>query len=273
MNRFPVSAGSRLRGICAALASLVFPAPCRICARMLDTGSRIPFCRACLATLTQELAQPQCARCGRPIVSTAVTEGASPPQCHLCRLGAYDFDFVRSFGAYSPAMARAILLLKYTEITPLGGWFANHLVKLAEHHTPGFAADVVVPVPLHPSRLRERGYNQAELIARPLARHLGIPFRSYLLVRTRPRPDKIRLTHRERWETVRGAYAMHQRAKVDKLCVLLVDDVFTTGATLDACSRALRGAGAVRVAGITVARALPSSLALDAAATVQDPKE
>ncbi len=258
MDRFQVSVRSQLRGICAALASLVFPAPCRICARMLDTGSRIPFCQACLATLTQELSQPQCARCGRPIVSTAVTEAASPPQCHLCRLGAYDFDFVRSFGAYSPAMARAILLLKYTEITPLGGWFAKHLVKLAEHHTPGFAADVVVPVPLHPSRLRERGYNQAELIARPLARHLGIPFRS---------------THRERWETVRGAYAMHQRAKVDKLCVLLVDDVFTTGATLDACSRALRGAGAVRVAGITVARALPSSLALDAAATVQDPEE
>jgi len=66
----------------------------------------------------------------------------------------------------------------------------------------GFAADAVVPVPLHPSRLRERGYNQAELIARPLARLLGIPFRAYLLVRTRPRPDKVRLTRRERWETV-----------------------------------------------------------------------
>jgi ComF family protein len=256
-----------------ALASLVFPAPCRICARMLDTGNRIPFCRACIGALTETLPEPQCARCGRPIVSNAVTEGVAPPQCHLCRLGAYDFDFVRSFGAYSPSMARAILMLKYGEITPLGEWFANQLAKVAKGRLEAFAADVVVPVPLHPSRLRERGYNQAELIARPLARLLGIPFRSYLLVRTRPRPDKVRLTRRERWETVRGAYAMHHGAKVDKIRVLLVDDVFTTGATLDACSRALRGAGAVRVAGMTVARALPSSMALDADVRYRDQAE
>jgi ComF family protein len=240
---------------------------------MLDTGSRIPFCHACVASLRQTLPQPQCSRCGRPIISGAVVEGASPPLCHLCRVGAYDFDFARSFGAYSPSMARAILMLKYGEITPLGGWFANHLAKLAERSAEEFAADVVVPVPLHPSRLRERGYNQAEVIARPLARRLRIPFRSYLLVRTRPRPDKVRLTRRERWETVRGAYAMHQLAKVDKMRVLLVDDVFTTGATLDACSRALRGAGAVRVAGLTVARALPSSVALDVPVAYQDQAE
>ena len=121
MDRVPVSMRSQLRGVCEALASVVFPAPCRICARMLDTGTRIPFCRECVASLTQTLPEPQCARCGRPIVSSAVAEGASPPLCHLCRLGAYDFDFVRSFGAYSPSMARAILLLKYGEVTPLGG--------------------------------------------------------------------------------------------------------------------------------------------------------
>jgi ComF family protein len=117
----------------------------------------------------------------------------------------------------------------------------------------------VVPVPLHAARFRERGYNQAELIARPLARLLRLPFRSYLLVRTKPRPDKLKLTIRERWRTVRGAYSTRARARVDKLRVLLVDDVFTTGATLDACSRALRKAGALRVAGLTVARVLPPS--------------
>src|SRR5260370_10124893 len=142
------------------MASLVLPAACRICSSMLDTGNRIPFCRACITKLTEALPEPHCARCGRPIVSSAVTGGVSAPQCHLCRLGAYDFDFVRSFGAYSASMARAVLMLKYGEITPLGGWFATHLAEMAKLSVEAFAADLVVPVPLHPSRLLERGDNQ-----------------------------------------------------------------------------------------------------------------
>ena len=115
-------------------------------------------------------------------------------------------------------------------------------------------------MPLHATRLRERGFNQAELIARPLAKRLGLPLRSYLLVRTRPRPEKLKLTRQERWRTVRGAYAMRSEAKIDKLRVLLVDDVFTTGATLDACARALRKAGAGRIVAVTVARVTPEWL-------------
>ncbi len=141
---------------------------------------------------------------------------------------------------------------------------------MVERDTTAFTADAIVPVPLDSGRLRERGYNQAELIARPLARMLGIPFRSYLLVRTHPRPNKLRLTRRERWETVRGAYATHKEAEVDKLRILLVDDVFTTGATLDACSKALRRAGAIRVVGLTVARALPQLINAEAAMSYQD---
>jgi ComF family protein len=175
----------------------------------------------------------------------------------------YAFDFARSFGVYSPRMSRAILLLKYGKVTPLGAWFSRHLFGLIDRRRQEFTADIVVPVPLDQGRLRERGYNQAELIAKPLARLLGIPFRSYLLVRTRARPNQLRLTLRERWETVRGAYATHKSAQVDKLRVLLVDDVFTTGATLDACSRALKRAGAARVVGLTVARAMPFSPVLD----------
>ena len=144
-------------------------------------------------------------------------------------------------------MARAIILLKYHAVFPLGGWFARRLQEVVEQHRETYAADVVVPVPVHPSRLKERGYNHAELIARPLALQLNLPFRSYLLVRTRPRPDKLRLTMRERWRTVRGAYAIREGTRVDNLRVLLVDDVLTTGATLDACSRALRRAGAATV--------------------------
>jgi predicted amidophosphoribosyltransferase len=147
-------------------------------------------------------------------------------------------------------MAAAIILLKYQEILSLARWFAKRLLETAEQNREICTADVVVPVPAHAVRLKE-------LIARPFTRSFGLPCRSYLLVRTKPRPEKLRLTVRERWRTVRGAYAIRQGARVDKLRVLLVDDVSATGATLDACSRALRRAGASNVIALTVARAVP----------------
>jgi predicted amidophosphoribosyltransferase len=125
-----------------------------------------------MAALAQTLREPLCAQCGRPIVSTAVAEAISRPQCHLCRNQVYHFDLARSFGAYTPRMARAILLLKYENVASLGSWFARCLAALVECQPMIFAADAVVPVPLDVGRLRERGYNQAELIAKPLARLL-----------------------------------------------------------------------------------------------------
>jgi ComF family protein len=206
---------------------------------------------------------PLCSRCGRPFVSPAATLGATQALCHGCRRSLYDFDFARSYGPYSQWMSRAIVLLKYERVTPLAGWFAERLLPLAREYNSQDSADILVPVPLHSARLKERGYNQAELIARALAKKLGLPCRPCLLVRTRPRPDKLRLTLRERWHSVRNAFDMQRGARVDKLRVILLDDVLTTGATLDACSRALRAAGAARVAAFTVARAMPRSQGLE----------
>lgn len=242
--------------MCGAVVSVFFPAPCRLCGELLDTATRIPICRTCLASL-RPLSGPCCSRCGRPFASTVAVELQGLPLCHLCRRSLYDFDFARSYGAYTPAMAGAIMLLKYQGVTPLAAWFAAGLQSTFDGHREMCLADVVVPVPAHALRLRERGYNHAELIAKPLARWLGLPCRSYLLVRTRPRPDKLRLTQRERWRSVRGVYTIRQGLRVDNLRVLLVDDVLTTGATLDACSRALRKAGAAKVVALTVARAIP----------------
>jgi ComF family protein len=198
-----------------------------------------------------------CQRCGRPFIS-AVTVQVEQPLCHLCRRNVYHFDVARSYAPYDDNMVRAVILLKYHALRPLGTWFAERLVEMVAANPEAFAADEIVPVPLHESRLRERGYNQVELFAKPLAKRLGLPLRKYLLVRTKPRPEKLKLTRRERWLTVRGAYAMRQAARIDKVRVLLVDDVFTTGATLDACARALREAGAERVAGLTLARVAPA---------------
>lgn len=193
-------------------------------------------------------------RCGRPYPGGGATATAQW-QCHLCRRSVYDFDKARAFTPYDEHAAKAIILLKYYAVTPLANWFAEGLAELVIAQK--IEADVVVPVPLHRARQRERGHNQAELIARPLAKRLGLPLLPALLVRHKPRPEKHRLTRKERWTSVRGAYAAREGANVDKLRVLLLDDVFTTGATLDACSRALRKAGAVGVIGVTVARVVP----------------
>jgi ComF family protein len=112
----------------------------------------------------------------------------------------------------------------------------------------------LVPVPLHPERQRERGFNQAELLARAVASRLDLPMQPRALERRKPRPAKLKLSRHERWEAARGAYAPATGMKFDKRRVLLVDDVFTTGATLDACARALQAAGAVHVTALTVAR-------------------
>jgi ComF family protein len=228
---------------------------------VLDTASRVPVCDRCLASF-EKISPPWCACCGRPIISPVVADSIQI-LCRLCRANTYGFDLARSYALYNTLMVRAILLLKHEAVTPLGVWFAARLAEVMAREPELINADVVVPVPLHPARLRERGYNQAELIARPLARRLHLKFKAFLLVRTKPRPDKLRLSRRERWTTVRGAYEAREGVRVDKLHVLLVDDVMATGATLDACSRALRKAGAARVTAVTVARSVPNWSAVD----------
>jgi competence protein ComFC len=196
-----------------------------------------------------------CQHCGRPFPAIAMQHHGAPlPLCRLCRENTFAFDRARSFGVYDTALHNAILLMKYEEVTRLGHWFAERLAEVIARDPEEFRADVVVPVPLHPARQRERGYNQAELIARPLAKRLGIKRGAYLLMRTKPRPARLVLSRKEHWDSVRGAYATRKGLRVDKLRVLLIDDVMTTGATLDACSRALKQAGAASVVGLTVAR-------------------
>lgn len=212
-----------------------------------------------------------CPCCGRPLahppaqpIPPAQRSLPAQPLCHLCRAQFYAFDRARSFAVYDEALSEAMMLLKYDEVTRLGDWFAVKLAEMVASTGEDWRVDAIVPVPLHVERLRERGYNQAELIARPLARRLHTKFDPRLLVRTKPRPPRLVLSRTEHWESVRGAYATRSGAQVDKLRILLVDDVMTTGATLDACARALKKAGAASVLGLTVGRVRSGTPALAA---------
>jgi competence protein ComFC len=242
------------RAAADAVASVLFPAPCRTCRQPLETSSRIPICPTCLDSL-QRIESPLCRRCGRPFPS--VFDAEALRLCRACVRGLYGFDLARSFARYDPTMQRLVTLLKYSPAAPLGSWLAGQLDPIIRAETAFEKVTHVVPVPLDRKRLRERGYNQAELIARPLAKRLGLPIATDLLIRLRSRPARLKLSRRERWETVRGAFQARQNGGVDKSHILLVDDVLTSGATLDACARALRSAGAEAIYAVTVARVMP----------------
>ena len=248
-----------------ALASVFLPAGCRLCERLLTGASRLPICAECLESFSV-ITDPVCDLCGLPLERTvenaAETEpsapapGKTPALCIGCRADPFHFDRARSFARYEDSLVRAIVLLKFEEMDPLADWFADRLAETARRYTNEMKADLIVPVPLHKIRRRERGFNQAELLSKRLAKRLRIRHEGVLLVRKRPRPDKHLLTSHERREAVRGAFATLAGSQVDNRRVLLVDDVMTTGATLDACARALREAGASSVHGLTVARAI-----------------
>lgn len=241
-----------------AILSVFFPAGCRICDKLLTRASRVPICEECLASF-EAPPEKKCELCGQPLAGMTEAE-AEPVVCRACQQKVYAFERARSFGIYDGPLARAILLLKWERIEPLGAWFAQRLAEIAGREAELLTGDVVVPVPLHRDRERQRGYNQAGLVSKPLARKLGLPHQSVLLMRTRPRPNKQVLSFEERWESVRGAFATRPGSQVDNKRVLLVDDVMTTGATLDACARALLESGAKSVIGLTVARAARNPL-------------
>ena len=237
-----------------AVVSVFFPAGCRICENLLIGASRAPICDECLSSFGAA-PQRECEICGQRLEGITVVEGERLV-CRACEQQTYAFARARSYGIYEGQLVKAILLLKWQRMDPLGRWFAERLAEIAVRGGDNFVADVVVPVPLHRDRERERGYNQAGLISKPLARKLGLPHQAFLLMRTRARPNKQVLSLEERWDSVRGAFATRPGSQVDSKRVLLVDDVMTTGATLDACARALLESGAKSVLGLTVARAM-----------------
>lgn len=239
------------RSALEGLASVLFAARCRLCEQLLTTATRVPVCPGCLGRVRPLEPLAACDRCQRPL-SLAVSTPEAVALCGPCRQEETVFDRLRVFGAYDGELRQLIVLLKYNGLRPLAGPLGGWLALVAKQHPQVAEVDALVPVPLHPRRQRQRGYNQAELIGRELSRWIERPVAAGWLERLKDTPSQTGLTLAQRVENVRGAFAA--RSKLDSRRILLVDDVCTTGATLNACARALKGAGAKSVQAVTVAR-------------------
>jgi ComF family protein len=195
---------------------------------------------------------------------------SSDALCAECRRQEYAFDLARSFGLYSGNLRAAILQLKFHHRERLGRKLGELLCSLWTCVVgPGLrGSPIVLPVPLHPDRQRQRGYNQAELLARGLAKGLARRavraedskpplVETHCLRRLRPTVPQAGLDPHARHENVRGVFAVSNPERVREATVLLVDDVMTTGATVSACAEVLKRQGARRVLVLTLARATP----------------
>jgi ComF family protein len=252
------------REISGCLFSVLMPAACSLCGEELAEAALTGICASCWARL-RPWRGPACHLCGLPFVS-ARTQDAAAALCASCRCGEYHFDRARSFGLYVDALRAVILQLKFQRRERLGKRLGELLSGVWEEIEEGGGGGptALVPVPLHVSRQRERGFNQAELLAQGLSASLAktrggpapqVDARS--LRRIRPTPPQTGLSVSARHENVRGVFSVVRPERIRDKRIVLVDDVMTTGATLSACAQVLKTAGAQSVHALTLARATP----------------
>jgi ComF family protein len=239
------------------LIDWLFPPRCRACGSWIHGSDGEYFCHACRRNL-ELIGHPLCSICGRPFPGSA---GADHP-CGLCLRRAPQFASARSWACYpreageDQPLRKVIQKFKYGRRVSLGKPLGRLMTRGCESYLAACGADVVIPVPLHPRRLRWRGFNQSVLLAREVSRVCGAPMDPFVLLRSRETPPQTELSEQERRRNVRGAFAVNPENPLEERTVLLVDDVYTSGATVNECSRALRRAGAKEVHVLTLARAV-----------------
>jgi ComF family protein len=237
-----------LRRELTGLFELFFPPACPLCGVLLDKDGSPVFCPACLAGM-QPVVSPHCPRCLLPYPAV----DGHDHLCQACLLDPPPFSAVTSVALYEDCLRQAVQRFKYRGAFSLDRPLGRLLAAALEADPAAGRPDLLVPVPLHVSRLRRRGYNQSLLLARGLGRRWRVPVPARLLVRTRPTIPQQGLKAAERRRNLKGAFRI--RKPLDGETVLLVDDVMTTGATARECSRVLLEAGAGRVAVAVLGRA------------------
>ncbi len=244
----PNQARRGLKTVAAGFFNLLFPDECRLCEEPLRNASRIPVCPFCLSHVHPLEAAFFCKLCRTPFVDSYPLD--EHDLCTICREGMVSFDAAYSYGSYDGTLRDLIHLYKYARIetlaAPLGRLMVNAIPRDEQF-------DIVQPMPMHWMKRWERGFNQAELLAKPVARRYGVGL-SHCLVRVKRGKPQAGLDYSERLANLKNAFRVARPHQIAGKRVLLVDDVYTTGATLRAAAAALKEAGARRVSVLALAR-------------------
>ena len=212
------------------ILELLYPARCPVCHGVIRGKGKV--CSVCLKRLPY-LKEPRCKKCGKEI------EKEEQEYCSDCQRFRHSFDRGAAVFAYDPVMRRSISMFKYHNRREYASFYGEEMFRSCEQMIRHYAPQVILPIPIHKYKKRQRGFNQAELIAKELGRLLNLPVDTEYLMRVEKTTPQKELTRQQRKVNLRQAFAIRETGKYYEK-VLLVDDIYTTGATIDAISEILR---------------------------------
>lgn len=240
----------KLISILRGLSEIIFPSRCISCETLLDHCKNYSFCLNCFSKI-KFIKSPICDCCGTPFAG----DNCRDHLCGDCILSKPSYSIARSVGYYESPLLDIVHRFKYGKKVSLG----KSLGKLmADYEYPGFSISghtLIIPVPLHSRRLRERGFNQSVILGREISKRFAIPMDFQTLRRHIYTEPQVSLGKKERESNVRGAFSISEPLKIKDKKIILLDDIYTTGSTVKECSELLLKSGAHSVDVLTLSRA------------------
>ena len=213
---------------------MIFPRRCPVCHDIVSERELL-VCPECRPKLTY-VKDPYCIKCGKPVKKSEVI------YCEGCKNNRITFDEGRAVFVYDDVMRKSIYRFKYNGRSEYAEFFAQEIYRKYADKIKSYNADVIIPVPIHKSKLKSRGYNQAYLIAKELSKLTQIPVNNNYLIRVKKTKVQKNLGAKERSANLKNAFKIRVN-KVQYCSAILIDDIYTSGATLSACSRVLLSHG------------------------------
>lgn len=235
----------------------IYPPQCRFCKAALFERANDCFCASCLGKI-RAVRHPLCPKCGRPYLDA----GGEDHLCGSCLSRPPEFDWARAWACYPTddserhPLREVLQRFKYGRKLAVGKPLGRIMARECQAFVEGCVIDIIIPVPLHTKRLRWRGFNQALILGREMGRRWLLPVDPFVLLRSQETQPQTQLAEEDRRKNVRGAFSVAPGKAIARKAVLLVDDVYTSGATVNECSRTLRRAGAEKVYVLTLGRAV-----------------